>query len=44
MASDLAVGLLEDTTTNLTLVGQGGQGPLTYAILTSPTNGNCGQS
>ena len=39
VASDLVVGLREDTTTNLTLVGQGGQGPLTYAILTDPTNG-----
>jgi hypothetical protein len=36
------VGLLEDTTTNLTLVGQGGQGPLTFGILTGPTNGNLG--
>ena len=35
-------GLLEDTTTNLTLVGQGGQGRLTYAILSGPTNGTVG--
>ncbi len=42
VALDLAVGPREDTTTNLTLVGQGGQGPLTYAILTGPTNGNVG--
>ncbi len=42
VASDLVAALPEDTTTNLTLLGQGGQGPLTYAILTGPTNGNVG--
>jgi hypothetical protein len=42
VASNLVAGLVEDAATNLVLQGQGGSGPLTYAILSNPTNGSLG--
>jgi len=41
VATNLVVGVLEDTTANLTLLG-GGSGTVSYAILTNPTNGTLG--
>ena len=40
-ATNLVVGLLEDTSTNLTLLGGGGSA-VTFAILSNPTNGVLG--
>ena len=41
-AANLGVNMLEDTSTNLTLIGQSGQGAVTFGILTNPTNGVLG--
>ena len=41
-ATNLVVSMLEDTSTNLTLQGQSGQGAVTFGILTNPTNGVLG--
>jgi hypothetical protein len=40
VATNMVVGVLEDTGTNLTLLGGGGT--VSYAILTNPTNGTLG--
>ena len=42
VATNMAVMLMEDTSTNLTLLGGGSGGALTYGILTTPTNGVLG--
>src|SRR6185295_6193433 len=38
-ATNLVITVLEDTATNLTLLGGDVDGPVTFAILNSPTNG-----
>jgi hypothetical protein len=42
VATNLAITIPEDTSTNLTLSGYSEQGPVTFAILASPTNGVLG--